>query len=197
MGIKIALRAFFTVLFNRNLADKIKVLLDSSCDNLHSAEQLSDPVNSGDSKAVLDTPISDPKSKGIFRSEALELLAALQRDARFLDFVKEDIGNCDDATLAAAARITHDRCAETLERFFKIRPLSETPEGETTTIDLANRNPTRTRVSGSSFDSAARKTKCRVAHAGWIAEKCEPPCWSGRREDALVLAPVELEIENF
>ena len=186
MGIKIALRAFFTVLFNRNLADKIKVLLDSSCDNLHSAEQLSDPVNSGDSKAVLDTPISDPKSKGIFRSEALELLAALQRDARFLDFVKEDIGNCDDATLA-----------ETLERFFKIRPLSETPEGETTTIDLANRNPTRTRVSGSSFDSAARETKCRVAHAGWIAEKCEPPCWSGRREDALVLAPVELEIENF
>ena len=84
MGIKIALRAFFTVLFNRNLADKIKVLLDSSCDNLHSAEQLSDPVNSGDSKAVLDTPISDPKSKGIFRSEALELLAALQRRHRQL-----------------------------------------------------------------------------------------------------------------
>ena len=196
MSVNIALRAFFSALFNRDIARGIKEVLDGSYDEASSLEPSSVSVvssSSRDASIALKlgaTPRSDS------RSEALELLAALQRDARFIDFIKEDISSCDDVSLAAAARTTHDRCAETLERFFQIRPLSHVPEGDTTIIDPAAQNPARLRISGAASHAFGTEVACRVAHAGWIAEKCDPPRWSGKEEDALVLAPVELEIER-
>ncbi len=194
MGISVALRAFVFALFNSEVSRRIEKALDGPFDDFHSVEDASLSTVSETSKIARLSLGPSVKREGGSRSEALELLAALQRDARFIDFIKEDVSCCDDVSLAAAARTTHDRCAETLERFFQIRPLSGVPEGEITRIDPTAQTPVRFRVSGTAAHTLGTDVACRVAHAGWIAEKCEPPRWSGREEDALVLAPAELEV---
>ena len=196
MSVSIALRAFFSALFNPDVARGIKEVLDGSHNEVPNLEPPTASSVSGCSKDASTALKLSATPRSDSRSEALELLAALQRDARFIDFIKEDIGACDDVSLAAAARATHDRCAATLERFFQIRPLSRVQEGETTKIDPASQNPARFRISGASSHPLGTEVACRVAHAGWIAEKCEPPRWSGKGEDAMVLAPAELEIER-
>ena len=196
MGILIALRAFKAALFNREVAIRIKDVLLNSRDGVDELGKTLAPASSKNIEPLSSVSSSGKKIKVDSRSEALELLAALQRDARFIDFIKEDVTGCDDATLAAAARVTHDRCAETIERFFKIRPLSEVSEGEIATVDLTATNPVRERVVGLSSSDQKKEVACRVAHAGWVAEKCETPRWSGKLEDALILAPVELEVER-
>ena len=186
MGISVAIRAFFAALFHRDAAHKIQLALSN--DVAVTPQQLPAP-------SYPDAfPTRGSSTQTDVRSEAIELLAALQRDARFVDFIKEDLSSCDDATLGAAARMVHDRCSETLERFFEIRPLSDDEEGAFITLDSTSQNPARVRVSGDIDRLTDGAVSCRVVHVGWVAKKCEPPQWSGKAEDALVLAPIELEI---
>ncbi|MGI6401128.1 MAG: DUF2760 domain-containing protein [Thermoguttaceae bacterium] len=192
MGFGVAFRAFWAALFRRDASRRIELALRSESET----PKLGCP--STEETLLLASEDDETRRSGApeeTRSEALELLAALQRDARFIDFIKEDLGDCDDATLGAAARMVHDRCAETLERFFEIRPLSPNPEGTSTTIKPDAQNPARTIVSGGDASSRGTAIACRVVHAGWVAEKCEPPRWSGRAEDSMILAPIELEVE--
>jgi hypothetical protein len=49
---------------------------------------------------------------------ALQLLGLLQRDARFVDFVEEDIARYADAEIGAAARLVHDGCRAVLREHF-------------------------------------------------------------------------------
>ena len=39
---------------------------------------------------------------------ALQLLALLQQDARFIDFIQEDLSSFSDADIGAAARVVHE-----------------------------------------------------------------------------------------
>ena len=126
------------------------------------------------------------------RSAAIELLAALQRDARFVDFVKEDLTAYGDAEIGAVARNVHDACAATLERFFEIRRVVEIPEGEKIEISAKTAsNEARYRLSSAAQGDQVAGT---VVHAGWIAKKTSIPQWRGAPEDALVLAPVEIDV---
>ena len=63
------------------------------------------------------------------RSEAVTLLSALQREARFVDIVKEPLDQYTDAQVGAAARDVLKDCGRVLERLFALRPLVEQPEG--------------------------------------------------------------------
>ena len=55
------------------------------------------------------------------RSEAVTLLAALQREARFVDFIKEPLDGYSDAQIGAAARDVHRDCGKVLDRLLAIR----------------------------------------------------------------------------
>jgi hypothetical protein len=46
------------------------------------------------------------------RSEALTLLATLQREARFVDFIKESLEGYSDAQIGAVARDVHRDCGK-------------------------------------------------------------------------------------
>ena len=52
------------------------------------------------------------------RSEAITLLAALQREARFVDFIQESLAGYTDAQIGAAARDVHRDCGTVLKRMF-------------------------------------------------------------------------------
>ena len=192
MGLGLAIKAFFAAFKNDETAARVAAALDGSA-AASSAPALEPPkerVKSSGGETVAATG-----RQGADATSALTLLAALQREARFVDFVKESLDGADEAAIGAAARGVHDRCAAVLERFFEIRPLSDAEEGETVALDgAAAKNSARVRVLGRSAtpDSDGRVAG-RLVHAGWIATKATPPVWSGAPEDAAVLAPMEIE----
>src|SRR5207244_9085601 len=63
-----------------------------------------------------------PEATPPARSEAITLLAALQREARFVDLVKQPLGQFSDEQIGAAARNVLSGCAAVLDRFFALQP---------------------------------------------------------------------------
>jgi hypothetical protein len=123
------------------------------------------------------------------RSEALTLLGTLQREARLLDLICEPLDQFNDQQVGAAAREVLRDSRKTLDRLFQLAPLSESQEGDEIGVPQ-NWSPAQLRLIGKS--SGQRGV---VVHRGWRAGQCDLPKWQGGKEDALVIAPVELEVQ--
>ncbi|BAN25180.1 DUF2760 domain-containing protein [Caballeronia insecticola] len=121
---------------------------------------------------------------------ALQLLALLQRDARFIDFVEEDIANYGDADIGAAARLVHDGCRAVLREHFTIAPVRSEAEGSRITLQEG-------------FDAAAVRLTGNVvgrapfsgnlSHRGWKVEDTRLPKLAPSH-DASIVAPAEVEL---
>ena len=123
------------------------------------------------------------------RSEALTLLATLQREARLIDFLKESIGEYSDAQIGAAVRDIHRDSAGVLDRLFKIQPIETHEEGAEI---QAPAEVDRYRLIGTVRGVPPHRG--RLVHHGWEAAKCEVPEWSGNPVSSQVIAPVEVEL---
>ena len=123
------------------------------------------------------------------RSEALTLLETLQREARLIDFLKEDIAAYQDAQVGAAVRDVHRDAAKAIERLFSLRPVLDQPEGSSVT--LGGDQAGRVRLVGNVREGATTGT---LMHHGWTATKLELPTWSGPRDAERVVAPAEVEV---
>jgi len=123
------------------------------------------------------------------RSEALTLLATLQREARLVDFLMESIDEYSDAQIGAAVRDIHRDAAGVLDRLFKIRPIEAHEEGAEI---QAPAQADRYRLIGTV--RGAPPHQGRLVHHGWEAARCEVPKWSGNSVAAQVIAPVEVEL---
>jgi hypothetical protein len=123
------------------------------------------------------------------RSEALTLLATLQREARLVDFLKESIGEYSDAQIGAAVRDIHRDAAGVLDRLFKLRPIANEEEGAEI---QAPADADRYRLIGTVRGTPPHRG--RLVHHGWEAAKCEVPEWSGNPAGVQVIAPVEVEM---
>lgn len=125
------------------------------------------------------------------RSAALTLLSALQREARFVDFVMEPLDGYDDAQVGAAARDVHRDLASVVQRIFAPEPLAEEPEGASLRLDPgfdAARYHLTGDVSGEPPYSGT------LRHHGWVASRCEMPAWTGEEGAAKVVSPAEVEV---
>jgi hypothetical protein len=182
----IAVRAFFVALLHSEAAHLIEDALDRS--------RLPPAVGSGPLVAAEPKPESakKPEPKTPVRSEALTLLAALQREARLVDFVKESLAGYSDAQIAAAAREVHRDCGAVLERFFALVPAVTQEEGSMLEVP-AGYDAGRYRLTGNVTGQPPYRG--RLVHPGWEATRCELPLWSGKAESARVVAPVEVEID--
>ena len=125
------------------------------------------------------------------RSDALTLLSVLQREARLIDFLKEEIGGYADAQIGAAVRDVHRDAAAALERLFALRPLMDQPEGSdvplTPALDAA-----RIKLVGNL--GGTPPARGRLQHAGWQATKTDLPQFTGSADSAKVIAPAEVEV---
>ena len=128
-----------------------------------------------------------PVSAG--RSDALSLLAALQREGRLLDFLQEPIDAFSDAQVGAAVRDIHRGCAAVIERQFAVRAVLEQPEGSR--VSLSQPPGPEIRLTGKS--AAAAPATGTLVHPGWQATKCDLPVWQGDANAAKILAPAEVE----
>lgn len=188
-----AVKAFFASFKNDGTAARVAAALDGSLSANGGVPALEAPkerVENGAREAVAASG-----RNGSDATSALTLLAALQREARFVDFIKESLDGADEAAIGAAARGVHDRCAAVLERFFAIRPLVDAEEGASVELDAETaKNPARVRVLGrTATPDSNGKVAGRLVHAGWIATKATPPVWSGSPDDVAALAPMEIE----
>ena len=129
------------------------------------------------------------------RSDALALLAVLQREGRFLDFLEEPVDGYSDAEVGAAVRSLHKECGAAVRRMFGLQPLLPQAEGATVEVP-AGHDPTQYRLVGvRPGATAAAPTRGTLVHPGWRATRAELPTWTGREESAQVLAPAEVEVK--
>ena len=135
-------------------------------------------------------PTPAPTLKEATPDAALQLLGLLQRDARFVDFVEEDIKNYSDADIGAAARLVHEGCRATLREHFTIRPVRDEAEGSRVTLpegfDASSIRLTGNVVGRAPFNGS-------ISHRGWRVDEVRLPKLTDSH-NANVIAPAEVEL---
>ncbi len=121
---------------------------------------------------------------------ALQVLAVLQREGRFVDFLQEDMSSFSDADIGAAARVVHDGCARAVKQYFELRAVRSEAEGAA--IELpAGYDASRVRVTGNvTGEPPFRGT---LAHHGWRVEEVRLPSTTAGH-DPKIIAPAEVEL---
>ncbi|NLG17176.1 MAG: DUF2760 domain-containing protein [Fibrobacter sp.] len=172
--VELALRTFFWIFFNKKFADKIEEFF---------VEKQEAPE-----KEELSAIVEKPRP---VRSDAVQVVALLQREGRLVDFLKEPIDTYSDAQVGAAVRDIHRDCAAVLDRVLGVVPLVKDEEGKTISV-LPGFDPEQYRLTGNVTGNPPYNGALR--HHGWRATKVELPVWRGSDESAEVLAPAEVEL---
>lgn len=171
----LAFKMFFKVLFNAEAAKRIQSASDES-----PSVKIEEPK---------PAPVKKPALPA--RSEALTLLETLQREARLIDFLKEDLSEYQDAQVGAAVREVHRGCQDVLKRCFQIESNLDIEEGNKYEV-TSETNPAQVRLIGNVVET--RPITGTLVHSGWKVSKCELPKWTGKTEDETIIAPAEVEI---
>jgi hypothetical protein len=126
------------------------------------------------------------------RSDAIALLATLQREARFVDLANESLDRYTDAQIGAAARDVLRDSKKVLDRLFELEPVAKSAEGNPIEVP-AGYDAGRYRLTGNV--SRQPPLTGQVTHAGWQVAKCNLPAWTGKPEAAFIIAPAEVQVD--
>lgn len=168
----LAFRSFFGVLFHGALSDELAASLGL--------------VRRAGKPAATPAPAANPADG------AVQILSILQRDARLVDFLMEDISGYDDEQVGAAVRTLHDDCRDSLKRYLQLAPVIDGVEGTFTKVagTPAAQNAALVKFIGNV--PAGTPQGGTLRHKGWRAVKVDLPA---PPHDATVVAPAEIEIE--
>ena len=167
--ISFAFRSFFSILFSGALAPDIALAF-------------------GYSKAMPVKAAPPPKPQAGPADGAVQILSLLQRDARLVDFLMEDISAYSDEQVGAAVRDVQAQSKQSLERYLQFQPVIDGVEGTYTktegiaqgAIKLIGNVPANGKAPGG-----------LLRHKGWQAAKVDLPA----SVPGTVLAPAEIEVE--
>jgi hypothetical protein len=176
--IGLAFSLFFRVLFDAVLAGRVLRLSTGS-------EPSAAPPLKEAPAPVAAAPLHAAPTES-----ALQLLGLLQREARFVDFVMEDMSSYSDADVGAAARVVHDQCKKALTAHVKLERVRSEPEGNRVTVP-AGFSASELRLVGNVTGSAPFNGV--LTHAGWRAASIELPQLS-QGHDVRVIAAAEVEL---
>lgn len=123
-------------------------------------------------------------------ASALQLLGLLQREARFIDFMQEDIQGYSDADIGAAARVVHDGCRKVLREHFTLAPVRTESEGSRITLP-AGFDAASVRLTGHVVGQAPFTGT--LNHRGWRATDTRLPQLAASHDPA-ILAQAEIEL---
>ncbi|MHA7683362.1 DUF2760 domain-containing protein [Cupriavidus sp. PET2-C1] len=186
--ISLAVGTFFNILGDRELAAGVRRLRDGTGPGASTAPAAPVPA-----PVAAPAPRAAPAPGALKEASpeaALQLLGLLQRDARFIDFVEEDIAGYSDTEIGAAARLVHDGCRTVLREHFTIRPVREEAEGSRVTVPDGF-DATAIRLTGNVVGSAPFNGN--ISHRGWRVAEVRLPRLA-ERHDATVIAPAEVEL---
>jgi hypothetical protein len=180
--LSLAVGTFFAVLGDGELAAQVRRLRDGA---------VAAPVTAPQPAAApAPAPAPTPTIKEASPESALQLLGLLQRGARFVDFVEEDIAGYSDADIGAAARLVHDGCRTTLREHFTIRPVRDEAEGSRVTL-ADGFDATAIRLTGNVVGKPPFSGN--ISHRGWRVEEVRLPMLT-KTHDATVIAQAEVEL---
>ncbi|HEU0201600.1 MAG TPA: DUF2760 domain-containing protein [Burkholderiaceae bacterium] len=174
--IALAIRTFFKTLSDAQFASRVERLLQGA-DTTHTQA-----AEAG------QTPVRPLKAAA--PDAALQLLGMLQREARFVDFIQEDVTAYSDADIGAAARLVHDGCRKVLREHFTLQPVREEAEGSRIVLN-AGFDAAAIRLTGNVV--GAPPFRGSVSHRGWRVTEVRLPKVA-ERHDASVIAPAEVEL---
>ncbi len=141
----------------------------------------------GDAHAL---PQAEPALRVPGPEAALQLLAMLQREGRFVDFLQEDVAGYSDAEVGAAARVVHEGCRKALAEHFSIEPVRAEAEGSRVVLERGF-DASEVRLAGNVVGEPPFTGT--LTHRGWrVSEAKLPKLAAGH--DARVLAPAEVEL---
>lgn len=123
-------------------------------------------------------------------SAALQLLGLMQREARFVDFIQEDVAPYTDAEIGAAARVVHEGCRKVLREHFTLSPVRGEAEGSRITL-LAGFDAAAVRLTGNVVGHAPFTGT--LSHRGWMVTEVKLPQLIDSQA-AKVIAQAEVEL---
>jgi hypothetical protein len=171
--ISLAFKSFFAILFGNGLPEQVAKAFG------YTKEAPAKPVPKA--AAVPEVRTSDG---------AIQMLSILQRDARLIDFLMEDITGYSDDQVGAAVRNLHEQCRQTLTRYVALKPVIDAVEGTNTRIET--RDPASVKLTGN-VPADGKATQGILRHKGWRVDKVDLP--KVQPNQIAVVAPAEIEIE--
>ena len=179
----LAFRSFFNILFSGTLSDGV-------LNGLRLTRRAAAAIASKPAAAPKPAAPAATTAPTVRVSDgALQLLAILQRDARLVDFLMEDIAGYSDDQVGAAVRELHDQCRDSLGRAIVLEPVIDGVEGTFAKAPSADPNVVRF-VGNVPAKPPAGGT---LRHKGWRAVKVNLPALASK--DPAMIAPAEIEIE--
>ena len=200
--IAIAIGSFFAILGNARLASDIT--------RLRGGEALAADVPAPEPREIrievpvekiVETRVEVPVEKIVERTvqvqvrvptetAALQVLGLMQREARFVDFVQEDVANYTDAEIGAAARVVHEGCRKMLKEHFQLAPVRTEAEGSRITV-APGFDTTAIRLTGNVVGQAPFTGT--LTHRGWKVTQMQLPQLTDE-EAAATIAQAEVEL---
>lgn len=142
-----------------------------------------------------EAPKPAPKVPEVKPSDgALQLLGILQRDARLVDFLMEDIAAYSDDQVGAAVRTLHEQCGVALKRCVSLAPVIDGVEGTYTKSEAAASDAKQGLKFIGNVPAEGRAPGGLLRHKGWKAASVDlPKVNSGVNLN--IIAPAEIEVE--
>ena len=139
---------------------------------------------------VKPPPVVKPQPEVRTSDGAIQMLSILQRDARLIDFLMEDIAGYSDDQVGAAVRSLHEQSRSALGRYVTLSPVIDGVEGTRTRIESAD--PQAIKLIGN-VPASGKASQGILRHKGWRVDKVDLP--KLQPKEVTVLAPAEIEIE--
>lgn len=186
--VSLAFGSFFSILSRPDFA--------AGVERLQSGEPLVPPPAPTAAPTPAPTPAPTlppppaPVAQVAPNASALQLLGLLQREARFIDFMQEDIQGYSDADIGAAARVVHEGCRKVLREHFTLTPVRTESEGSRITLP-AGFDAASVRLTGNVVGQAPFTGT--LNHRGWRATDTRLPQLAASHDPA-ILAQAEIEL---
>ncbi len=143
--------------------------------------------------ARAEQPKSDARPAAATSADdpALHLLALLQQEGRFVDFIEENLAPYADDQVGAAVRSIHEGCRAALRERLELAPILPGEEGAEVTVQRGF-DPAAVRVTGNVRGEPPYRGVLR--HPGWRSTGTVKLPARAANHDPSILAPAEVEI---
>lgn len=185
----IAFLCFFRVLFGKPLPPEAVQFLPEG----EKPKALPEPAVEKP-KPVVEKKVEPEKPKisaaQYHRDGALALLALLQREGRFVDFVRDSVDGASDADIGAAAREVHRGCRKVLDQHLSFEAVMPGEEEAKVSVPKGF-DPAEVRLIGEAKGEPPYRGTLR--HHGWRVVDAKLPTLA-EGIDRAVIAPAEVEL---
>jgi len=188
----LALACFFRILFGRQLPAGASRFLPTPAKALPPLSPTQQPAQAPTETREERTKEDKPRASSAHqqREAVFAFLALLQREARFVDFVRDTVEGASDADIGAAAREVHRGCRKVLDQYVALEPVMPGAEEEKVAVPKGF-DPAEVRLIGEARGEPPYRGTLR--HHGWRVVDAKLPTLADG-VDRSVIAPAEVEL---